>query len=139
LSRTNRVVGCLNREKLEEYFTMSNLPQMITSSQRASGQFATHTAARSKCEPSAINDFVKDKPFFTTGIVLSLGILAYRVHNVRRQPHYLRKMYELCQYRINTRLYSCGALVAGGNIEMAKEILQDVSPITMKTKDNKEE
>ena len=72
-------------------------------------------------EPSAAKVFAKQMPFLSTGIVLGLGVLAFRMYNVRYRPQYLGRTQELSQYLIYTRLYVCGTVIAGGTGEMFNE------------------
>ena len=90
-------------------------------SRRPPEDYVSYRADLAKAEPSFVKEFAKDKPFFSTGLVLGLGLLAYRMYNVRHRPQFLGRTQELNQYLIYTRLYVCGTIISGGTAEMAKE------------------
>ena len=90
-------------------------------SRRPPEDYVRYKGGLAKAESSAIIQFAKEKPFFSSGIVIGLEILAYRLANVRRRPQFLGKTQEVSQYLIYTRLYVCGTIIAGATGEMANE------------------
>ena len=92
-------------------------------SRRPPEDFVRYRVGLAKAESSAIKQFAIEKPFFSTGIVLGLALLAYRLYNVRHRPHSVihGRTQELNQYLIYTRLYVCGTVISGGTAEMASE------------------
>ena len=93
----------------------------VDPSRRPPEDYERHRVGMAKAESSAIKEFAIDKPFFSTGIVLGLGLLAYRLYNARHRPQYLGRTQELNQYLIYTRLYVCGTVISGATGEMAYE------------------
>ena len=90
-------------------------------SRRPPEDYVRYKGELAKANRSAIIQFAKEKPFFSGAIIIGLGILAYRLANIRRRPQFLGKTQEIDQYLIYTRLYVCGTVIAGATGEMANE------------------
>ena len=92
-------------------------------SRRAPEGYVSYQLDSKKAESStnALTMFVKDRPFFSSGVVIGLGILAWRMFHIRYRPQFLGKTQEVSQYLIYTRLYVCGTVIAGATGEMANE------------------
>ena len=98
-------------------------PREEDPSRRAPEDYVSYQLDTKKAEAgtSALVMFAKDKPFFSTGVVLGLGVLAWRMFHIRYRPQFLGKTQEVSQYLIYTRLYVCGTVIAGATGEMANE------------------